>query len=651
LPTPSGKPGAAAMPHRRPGVASVQVTDGFFAGRIETIRRTTLEHQYRNLVDTGRLDALRLQWKAGDDPVPHIFWDSDVAKWIEAASYCLATSYDPELDLRVDSVIELLGSAQQADGYLNSYFSNVAPQLRFTDLRDGHELYCAGHLIEAAVAHNEATGKRSLLDIARRYADLITDTFGTGPGQVPGYDGHPEIELAMVRLYESTDDQRYLDAAAYFVNQRGQEPYFFAEEAARRGTPGYFGAEFPDRDTDQAALRRFREYQQTHLPVREQDTAVGHCVRAMYLYSAMTDLARLRQDQSLLEAVRRLWSSVVERRMYVTGAIGSSRLNEGWTEDYDLPNETAYNETCASIGLFLWAFRIADLDEDGAYIDVAERALYNGVLSGMSMRGTEFFYENPLASNGSVHRQPWFGVSCCPPNLARLLTSLGRYVYTAREAELRVNLFLGSELKVVLAGVRTVVRQSGSYPWSGRIQLEVEPDRPVEWTLAVRIPAWAEGASVSVNGEQYDSEASLHRGFLSITRQWAAGDRVVVDLPLAPRRERAHPRVAAAAGRVAILQGPIVHCVEGTDNGEPVERILLAEHAELRAEPATDAILGKFVRVAPTAPSMPFTTIPYFLWDNREPSTMAVWIRSGVHDEPAGGEMIRTRFGKAKPKL
>ncbi|GAW50130.1 glycoside hydrolase family 127 protein [Nocardioides sp. PD653-B2] len=623
-------------PRRRVPLASVTVTDGFFAGRIETIRRTTLEHQYQNLVDTGRLDALRLRWKPGDQPVPHIFWDSDVAKWIEAASYCLATAYDPELDLRVGAAIDLLGAAQQPDGYLNSYYSNVAPELRFTDLRDGHELYCAGHLIEAAVAHHEATGGRALLDIARRYADLIVETFGVGPDQVSGYDGHPEIELALVRLYECTDDQRYLDAAAYFVDQRGQEPYFFAEEAARRGTPGYFGAEFPGRDSDPAALRVFREYQQTHLPVREQATAVGHCVRAMYLYSAMTDLAQLREDQTLLAAVRRLWSSVVERRMYVTGAVGSSRVNEGWTEDYDLPNETAYNETCASIGLFLWAFRIADIDEDGAYIDVAERALYNGVLSGMSMRGTEFFYENPLASDGTVHRQPWFGVSCCPPNLARLLTSLGRYVYTAKDAELRVNLFVGSELSVVLGGVPTVVRQSGSYPWSGRVQIEVEPDRPAEWTLSVRIPAWADGASVSVNGEEYRSEARLRRGFLRITRRWAAGDRVVVDLPLTPRRERAHPRVVAAAGRVAILRGPIVHCVEGVDNGDPVERLHLPEDVELRTEPASDATLGEFVSVAADTPSMPLTTVPYFLWDNRQPSTMGVWIRSDADadDEP-----------------
>jgi DUF1680 family protein len=622
----------------------VSLHDTFWAPRVETIRHTTLEHQYDQLVQSGRLDALRLRWQPGDEPVPHIFWDSDVAKWIEAASYCLASRYDPELDARIDAVIELLSSAQQSDGYLNSYFLNVGPDQRFTDLRDGHELYCAGHLIEAAVAHYDSTRKQSLLQIARRYADLIALTFGTGEGQIPGYDGHEEIELALVKLYRCTGQRRYLESAAYFVDQRGREPYFFAQEAARRGTPGYFGAEFPNRDS--SARQTFRKYQQAHLPVREQTEAVGHCVRAMYLYSAMADIGSVFGDTTLLNACRRLWASVVERRMYVTGGIGSSRLNEGWTEDYDLPNETAYAETCAAIGLVFWAFRMARIDDDASYVDVAERALYNGVLSGMSVRGTEFFYENPLASNGSVHRKPWFGVACCPPNLARLLSSLGSYIYSVDDHGLSVNLFVASEARVDLAGVDTVVRQSTTYPWTGHIELDVMPVQPVLATVSIRIPGWARSATVVVNDEPQELDAIVESGFARIERTWAAEDRVVIDLPMRPQRVRAHSRVAAAAGRVAIVRGPLVYCAEGIDNVDPVDRIVLPDSVELVAETIHDPDMGELVSVVGTGEKAVddaralyspepvetakhrIVTIPFHLWDNRVASTMSVWLRA-----------------------
>lgn len=374
-----------------------------------------------------------------------------MAKWIEAASYSLATAPDPGLAQLVDEAMELLTRAQQADGYLNTYFTVVEPGRRWTDLRDAHELYCAGHLIEAAVAHVEATGEHGLLDVVMRYADHISEVFGPGTGQRRGYSGHPEIELALMRLFRATGQERYRSLCSFFIDERGRQPYYFEQEAGRRGTPGYFGSR-PPFDRREQEPERFREYNQSHLPVREQHEAVGHAVRAMYLYSGMADVAAETGDSSLAAACRRLWQHVTTRRMYVTGGLGSTALIEGFTADFDLPNETAYAETCAAIGLVFWAHRMVQLERDSRYTDVLELALYNGVLAGISMDGTRFSYDNPLASLGDHHRQAWFGVACCPPNVARLITSLGRYAYTQGEHEAVVHLFVAGAGTFELAG-------------------------------------------------------------------------------------------------------------------------------------------------------------------------------------------------------
>ncbi|MGH2346025.1 MAG: glycoside hydrolase family 127 protein, partial [Chloroflexota bacterium] len=370
-------------------IADVAIDDAFWLPRLRINRERTIPFEYAQCKDTGRIDALRLRWKPGDQPVPHPFWDSDVAKWIEAASYSLAVHPDPALDARVDDTIALLASAQQPDGYLNTYFTVVKPGERWTDLRDAHELYCAGHLIEAGVAHFESTGKRSLLEVVSRYADHIDCIFGREPGRKRGYCGHEEIELALVKLYRATHEQRYLRLAQYFVDERGREPFYFDREAAERGTPGYF-----ERHQSGGALRTSREYNQAHQPVRDQKEVVGHSVRAMYLYSAMADLAGETGDAGLLDACRRLWDHLNGTRLYLTGGIGSAAQNEGFTADYDLPNRTAYAETCAAIGLVFWAHRMVQVEADGRYIDRLEQALYNGVLSGVSLDGTRFFYEN-----------------------------------------------------------------------------------------------------------------------------------------------------------------------------------------------------------------------------------------------------------------
>ncbi len=468
---------------------AVSIDDEFWAPRLRVNREHTIPTEYRQCRDTGRIDAFRLNWKPGSEPVPHIFWDSDVAKWIEAASYSLATHPDPELRALLDEVITLIASAQQPDGYLNTHFSVVEPEKRWTNLRDKHELYCAGHLIEAAVAHYQATGKRSLLEVLCRYADHIDRTFGPRPGQKRGYPGHEEIELALVKLFQATGERRYLELSKYFIDERGQQPHYYDLEAVARG--------------DDPRSYRFKTYAylQAHVPVREQTEVVGHAVRAMYLYSAMTDLARETDDQSLLAACERLWQNLCLQNMYITGGIGPEAANEGFTSNYDLPNETAYAETCAAIGLVFWSQRLLQLACDSRYADVLERALYNGVLSGVSLDGEKFFYENPLASQGGHHRQAWFDCACCPPNLARLFASLGQYIYAQHDHEMVVHLYIQGSASFQIAGQNVRLRQQTRYPWEGSVLLHLDMEQPTSFALRLRIPGWCHSAKLSVNGE------------------------------------------------------------------------------------------------------------------------------------------------------
>jgi uncharacterized protein len=636
--------------YRPLGLGSDGIEDTFWAPRITRIREITLPAQHRQLRDTGRLDALRLGWRPGAQPVPHIFWDSDVAKWVEAASYSLATARDERLRGQVDEAIQLLAGAQQDDGYLNTYFTVVEPGRRWTDLRDAHELYCAGHLIEAGVAHFEATGERTLLDVVMRYADHIDSVFGPEPGQIHGYDGHEEIELALVKLYRITGRDRYLHLSKYFVEQRGRQPYFFDLEAAERGTPGYFGTR-PPFDRREQDPQRFRKYNQSHAPIREQREVVGHAVRATYLYSAVADIATETGDNGLWTACRRLWDHLTARRMYITGGIGSTAEIEGFTEDYDLPNESAYAETCAAIGLVLWAHRLALADRDRRYVDVLERALYNGVLAGVSEDGSRFFYDNPLASHGEHHRQEWFGVACCPPNLARLLTSLGRYVYAQRTDEAVVHLFVAGTGTFDL-GQAVTVEQRTEYPWDGMVELSLRVDRPVRFALSTRIPGWCADPSLSVNGEPVELTAVLDRGYARLDREWRDGDTVALDLPMPVRRCYAHPAVAADVGRVAIAHGPLIHCFEGVDHGGDVETLTLPRDAPLATaerdgRPGPVVLQGTGSRLDATgwddalyrdSPSdqvpVEVTAVPYYSWDNRAPGPMQVWIRESAGDVP-----------------
>ena len=617
------------------GLKDVAIDDAFWSPRLEINRRVTIPRAYELCRQTGRIDGFKLDWKPGRPKKPHYFWDSDVAKWMEAASYCLQTRPgDRALKRRLDHVIRLVAAAQQPDGYLNVYFTVVEPAKRWTNLRDWHELYCAGHLIEAGVAHFEATGERSLLDVVARYADHIDATFGRGRGKRAGYPGHEEIELALVRLYHATGEQRYLNLSRYFIDERGRRPHFYDREARRRG-------EDPRRDWEWDYTKN-----QSHLPLRRQREAVGHAVRAMYVYSGMADVAALMRDASLSRACRRLWDSVTARKMYLTGGVGAVRRGEALGPDYFLPAEGAYAETCAACGLVFFAHRMLQSEADARYADVMERPLYNGLISGVSLDGQKFFYENPLASDGSHRRKPWYDCACCPPNLARVLASLGRYAYSTNKRAIWVHLFIGGSATFTVGGrpVRLEVRTR--YPWDGDVCIRVIVESPTRFPLMLRVPGWCRRYGVYANGRR--AAPPVRRGYLELRRAWREGDEIRLTLDMPIERVHAHPNVVDAAGKVALQRGPIVYCVEESDHGVDVRRLILPQRAKLDAR-FDRRLLGGCVTVEGEAAVATGTgrkgslygrcaelrriklrAVPYCLWDNRAPGTMTVWMLQGA---------------------
>lgn len=616
--------------------------DAFWTPRQRINRELTLAAIYGKLRDTGRLAALHGEYDpavvargVGGGNIVVLFWDSDVAKWIEAACVSLATHPDPALEAQVDAVIALIGQGQQSDGYLNSWFGFVEPGKRWTNLRDWHELYDAGHLIEAAVAHYQATGKRSLVDILARYIDHISATFGPGEGQRRGYCGHPEIELALIRLSRATGETRYLDLARYFVNERGSQPHYYDQEAIARGE-----------DPKQFWARNY-EYNQSHLPVREQTEVVGHAVRAAYLYSAMADLAAVDGDAELLAAGRRLWTHLTTRRMYVMGGIGSSKHNEGFTNDYDLPNDSAYAETCAAIALIFWAQRLLQIDLDRRYADVLELALYNAVLSGVSADGKSFFYDNPLASTGGHHRQDWFACPCCPPNLARLIAGLGGYLYTQNDDTVIAHLYAQGTTRLRVAGQDLTLRQTTTYPWDGAVTFTLKVATPTTFDLALRLPGWCRAPRLNVNGEVIALDAAVN-GYIHLRRAWTDGDTVTLELPMAAERVYAHPAVASDVARVALRRGPIVYCFEQVDQSAPLTRSVLPTDSALTSRFEPDLLGGVVVVEAqgaalsergwadtlyrtakPEREACRLRAIPYAAWDNRAAGAMTVWLPEG----------------------
>lgn len=625
----------------------VKFDDAFWAPRMETNRTVTLRHIYNKLVETGRIGAFDLNFEREVPAhITLIFGDSDPAKWIEACSYSLATHPDPEIEALVDGVVDKIVSAQQPDGYLNTHFTHIQPEMKWKNLRDWHEMYCAGHLIEGAVAHFESTGKRKLLDALARYADHIDATFGPGPDKKPGYPGHPEIELALVRLYHATGNRRYLDLASFFINERGQ---------SGNGKEHYYDIEARERGEDPAKFWfKNYEYNQSHKPIREQEKVVGHAVRAVYLFSAAADLADECDDASLLEACERLWDNLINKRMYITGGIGPSRHNEGFTTDYDLPDETAYAETCATIGLVNWNHRLLQFEGDRRFTDVIERGLYNGFLSGVSLSGDTFYYENPLSSNGDHHHVPWFQCPCCPPNVARVMASIGKYFYSTGPDGLWVHLFAGNEATMQVNGSDVKIKQSTLYPWDGAVGLELELAAPQTFTLHLRVPGWCggpngnQGFRVAINGVEQSLKPEKN-GYLAIRREWKNGDSVAYTMEMPIRPVFANPAVRQLEGRAAVQRGPVIFCLEGADHGGIIlDRISVdakditgftVEHrpdllngvAVIHGKgtvidpPANDALYSS---QPPTHSPIDLTFIPYCTWDNREAGEMRVWIRT-----------------------
>ncbi|WP_338786726.1 glycoside hydrolase family 127 protein [Metabacillus sp. FJAT-53654] len=635
------------------GKSNVKITDSFWKKRLEVIRDHVIPYQWEALndriPDTAPSHAIEnFRLVAGEvegEFFGMVFQDSDVAKWIEAVAFSLENEPNEELEQIVDEVVALLGRAQDENGYLNTYYQVKEPKNRWTNLRDNHELYCAGHLIEAAVAYYQATGKREFLDIVCLYADHIASVFGPEEDKLKGYPGHQEIELALVKLYDVTANENYLNLSKYFIDERGKQPHYFDLEKNERNEtkPFWFNDDYA--------------YHQAHKPVREQKEAVGHAVRAVYMYTAMADLASKTNDESLKKACEALWDNVTQKQMYITAGIGSMVFGEAFSFDYDLPNDLSYTETCASIGLVFWANRMLNLEINRKYADVLETALYNGTISGMDLDGKKFFYVNPLEvqpdasekRNDKKHikpvRQKWFGCACCPPNIARLVASIGHYIYTQKENELFVHLYMGHETQIDIAGNQIGIVQKTNYPWDGIISINVSPKSDQQFTISLRIPGWSKGAVVKVNGEIVDHEPLMKNGYVYINRIWSENDQVELALQMVIERIQANPLVRNNNGKVALQRGPIVYCLEEVDNGKNLPSIFLPRDAELKAKFEEDLLEGiviisgqaerieeagwedKLYRpVEDHTRKVEIRAVPYYAWCNRQPGEMIVWV-------------------------
>jgi DUF1680 family protein len=631
--------------------AQTRIRDAFWSPRCAVNRTVTLPLQYELNRRNGVIGAHRWEWwDPAKGKAPWRIIVGDLGKWIEAAAYSLATRPDADLAAKVEEVVQSILTGQKADGYL---FPNpMRREQVFANLQEYHELYSIGHEIEGAVAHWQATGRRHFLDAMQRAADLLDRTFGPEPGKKHGYDGHPEIELALVKLYRATGEQRHLKLAKYFVDERGREPNYFKQEAdalRRSGLPffdWYRGGRY--------------DYCLAHKPLRRQRAATGHAVRALYLYSGAVDVTAETGDRELLAVCKRLWNSIVRRRMYVIGGVGSTAVGEAFTYDYDLPNETAYAETCANIALVFFAHRLLQLDPRAEYADVMERALYNGVLSGVSRDGRKFFYTNHLTALPAVapegrgqppdavalRRQDWFGCACCPPNVARLIASLGQYICSTTPQTLYVHLYIGGSVECDVAGKKLKLTQVTDYPWKGNVALVVAPESAVKFCLALRLPGWCRSPRIAVNGKTQRIQTGTANGYALIERVWLPGDRIALEFPMPVERVEAHPAVRMDCGKVALQRGPLVYCLEEADNGRNLADVYLPRTAKLTARFRPELLGGcvviegsgrrrdtrrwknKLYRTKRShLKAVDIRAVPYCLWANRRPGEMIVWIR------------------------
>ena len=575
----------------------VKINDNFWSPRLSKHVSATLPvciDQIEN--QTGRIRNFENAAKGEGEHSGIFFDDSDVYKALEGMAYSLINNPDPELEKKADEWIDKFAAAQQPDGYINTFYTLTGLDKRWTNM-DKHEMYCAGHMIEAGVAYYQATGKRKLLDVCIRMTDHMMSQFG--PGKRHWVPGHEEIELALVKLYQTTQEQKYLDFAYWLLEERGHG----------HGTMGDEGKWDP-------------VYYQDIVPVRQLTDISGHAVRCMYLYCGMADVAALKNDTGYIAAMDRLWDDVVHRNMYITGGIGSSRDNEGFTEDYDLPNLDAYCETCASVGMVLWNQRMDQLTGDSKYIDVLERSLYNGALAGISLGGDRFFYVNPLESKGDHHRQEWYGCACCPSQLSRFLPSIGNYIYASSDDALWVNLYIGNTGQIRIGETDILLTQETDYPWDGSVKLTISTSQPLEKEIRLRIPDWCKTYDLSINGKRIN--VPKEKGY-AVIKDWKSQDVIALDMDMPVEIVAADPHVKENFDKRAIQRGPLVYCMEEIDNPEYFDQIQLSPSTTFQTAFVSDILNGiKTIKTNGRAQSATF--IPYYAWDNRKAGKMRVWI-------------------------
>jgi len=617
--------------------SKVTITDSFWKPTLDKVATTTLQACiYQTEVKTPRIRNFEKVARNQNEKHEGIFYDdSDVFKALEAIAYSLKNHPDPKLEQKADEWIDKIAAAQLEDGYINTYYSLGRMNERWTDM-SMHEDYNGGHLIEAAVAYYQVTGKRKLLDVAIKFADHFDARFG--PGKLNWVTGHQELELALVKLYNVTQDKKYLSLAHWLLEERGH-----------KRAKGYTWTDW--RDT---------AYAQDVVPVREQKEITGHAVRAMYMYTGAADVAALTGDEGYMNAMKTVWEDVVHRNMYITGGIGSSGSNEGFSNDYDLPNEQAYCETCASVGMVFWNQRMNLLTGNSQFIDVLERSLYNGARDGLSLSGDRFFYGNPLASDGRHYRREWFGTACCPANIARLVASLGDYIYGYSDAGLWVNLFIGSNTSVKIGKQEVPISMTTNYPWDGKTTLTLNPKTKSKFKVSLRIPGWLRGEAVPgdlfvfenktpdaftilVNGKP--SPYQMENGYATINREWKKGDVVELNFPMEVKRLTSRTEVKQNEGRVALQRGPLVYCVEGVDNGGQAWNFILPDKAAFTTQHEKELLEGITIIQfeAPTLQINPdgqsittenrkITAIPYYAWCNRGQNQMQVWLPRSIKD-------------------
>ncbi len=621
---------APDAPVKEVAFTKVHIDDSFWAPRIETNRKVSIPSAFKECEKNGRFDnfAIAGGLMKGEHKGDFSFDDTDPYKIIEGASYSLAVEYDPKLDNYLDSVINLIAAAQEPDGYLTTCVTNKCERLsgwwgthRWEKI-NSHELYNCGHLYEAAVAHYLATGKKSLLDVAVKNADLVCKTFGYGEGQIQYPSGHPIVEMALAKLYKVTGDEKYLNQAKYFVEETGRL------SNGRKPSP----------------------YSQDHMPILDQEEIVGHAVRAGYLYSGVADVAALTKDSAYFNAITRIWDNMVSKKLYITGGIGSRAQGEGFGPNYELNNHTAYCETCAAISNVYWNYRMFLATGDAKYADVYERALYNGVPSGVSLSGDKFFYDNPLESMGQHERQPWFGCACCPGNVTRFMASVPQYMYATQGDDVLVNLYIQSSADIDTDNNNIKLRQTTEYPWNGNVTMTVDPEKEGEFALRLRIPGWSQdapvptdlysfttspsaGYEVKVNGKKAD--VMTGNGYATVKRQWKKGDKVELTLPMDVKRVRANDNVADDKGKLAIQRGPVMFCLEGQDQADSLvfDKYLPADakfaekyEPEMLNGIMTLSTTGKKVLADGSQKDVELKAIPYCTWNNRGADQMAVWI-------------------------